>query len=494
MKRILSFLTAMLLVLCAVCCACAEVSYTSLPEKLFKKQLKTDNGLKGAFVISAEGEEDQIPPFIRAVRNAEFELRGIRSGEELHFYLYQTQESDDSMAALQELYLKNDAVYFRSDFLPGKVFSLPVIRDIPDAVFPGGEGGNPSLLPALIRYLLDWIQQNQNEETGILDQYKYDLEMWLSRFAPETAVRKQEDGYSTLQFSYHIPAEALKNSLYDLMEKAVKDENIHQTLAAWMTEEQLGTYLNEHLLGYYRQIIDAMQLENDAVLTRTITLGETVGIYLELPLDQRITGYRKLTVQSDDQLTDIALDNGSFVLRAILPNEWIDGKIEADKAEGWVMRYPATDSAGKDDCFACSLQLNRQTSQYTDEDNRSHETYEWKLLVEQDASRLPDTVDSTVFPTLESTEFRLNLHFFSKYEHSSPTTMEFEANVLRGSTHLTLSGKVKSAAPWVFMPFDISGAEPFFALSDEEKTNLDTQWLKEAEEKLSRTMMDPAAQ
>ncbi len=158
------------------------------------------------------------------------------------------------------------------------------------------------------------------------------------------------------------------------------------------------------------------------------------------------------------------------------------------------MRYPATDSAGKDDCFACSLQLNRQTSQYTDEDNRSHETYEWKLLVEQDASRLPDTVDSTVFPTLESTEFRLNLHFFSKYEHSSPTTMEFEANVLRGSTHLTLSGKVKSAAPWVFMPFDISGAEPYFALSDEEKTNLDTQWLKEAEEKLSRTMMDPAAQ
>ena len=66
---------------------CHAASYT-LQEKMYN-QLSIGSGLKGTFSIKAEGEKFRTP-FLDTVTDAEWSLRGIQSGSDLHYYVFQT--------------------------------------------------------------------------------------------------------------------------------------------------------------------------------------------------------------------------------------------------------------------------------------------------------------------------------------------------------------------------------------------------------------------
>ena len=58
-------------------------------------------------------------------------------------------------------------------------------------------------------------------------------------------------------------------------------------------------------------------------------------------------------------------------------------------------------------------------------------------------------------PDYDPAEISLDLHYSSKYAQNSATTLEINAEISRAESRLTVQGKMKTAAPWLFMPFEI---------------------------------------
>ena len=137
-KRVVSFIVLLIVLITGSCYA---AGYT-LPEKM-SNQLSIGSGLKGSFTVSAEGEKFGTP-FMKAVTDAEWAVRGIRSGDDLHYYVFQTNDREEQ-TALSELYRKDGVYYLRSDMVQGKILSFPVLSQILASVFPeSGENGSAS--------------------------------------------------------------------------------------------------------------------------------------------------------------------------------------------------------------------------------------------------------------------------------------------------------------------------------------------------------------
>ena len=130
MKKRLVLLLALVLVL--ITGSCVAATYT-LPEKMYN-QLAIGSGLKGTFTLTAEGEKYRTP-LMNAITDAEWTLRGIRSGEDLHYYLFQAGENEEQKA-LTEVYKKDGVYYLRSDMVQGKTLAFPVLSQVLDSLLP----------------------------------------------------------------------------------------------------------------------------------------------------------------------------------------------------------------------------------------------------------------------------------------------------------------------------------------------------------------------
>ena len=94
-------------------------TYT-LPEKM-QNQLAIGSGLKGSFTVKSEGELSRTP-FMNAVSDATYDLRGMASGHDMHYYLF--QDSNGTQTIVAELYRKDGKYYFRSDMVREKILCL----------------------------------------------------------------------------------------------------------------------------------------------------------------------------------------------------------------------------------------------------------------------------------------------------------------------------------------------------------------------------------
>ena len=92
-KRLVPFIALLFSVLITGFSVAA--SYT-LPEKMYN-QIAIGSGMKGSFQITKEGN-DFDSPLLNEITDAEFSVRGIFSGEDFHFYTFQTDESDAQFA------------------------------------------------------------------------------------------------------------------------------------------------------------------------------------------------------------------------------------------------------------------------------------------------------------------------------------------------------------------------------------------------------------
>ena len=128
-KRIACFI---ILIMMIMAYSCLAATYT-LPEKMYN-QLAIGSGLKGTFSITAEGEKFQTR-FLKAISDAEYSIRGLSSGKELHYYVFQGDEKEQQ-TAVSELYRKDGTYYFKSNMVEGKIIKLPLISQILESVFP----------------------------------------------------------------------------------------------------------------------------------------------------------------------------------------------------------------------------------------------------------------------------------------------------------------------------------------------------------------------
>ncbi len=454
-KRLFCLMTVLMLLMASV--GLAAPTYT-LPEKMYN-QLAIGSGLKGKFRMTAEGKLAQTP-FLDAVTDADFVLRGLISEGNLHCYVYQTDENE-YQSALSEVYRKDGVYYLRSDMVTGKILALPAVDSLVDTVFPA-TGENPTLSSALIALITGGGKDLEAKGKPVISRYTNLLEMWLADFTAQADVVRKEDGTSALDFTYVIPVEQIRKQLESLWMELSEDAEVSALLDGILTAEQKNLYLNSGLEAYYQAALQALDLQKDIRMTKRISaLGTVQRSGMELPLDRRTTGYDTFTMESRDGVTVYSVRNEEQTL--LLATR--DAEAQAEQTEEnagfqrtfWVAKIggEALEGTPLPGEFALRVDLSKTVNQYADGEERTHQTERWQVDVKWDESCLPEGTEIEKPKDTADLSAELELHYYSRYAQNSATTLEIHGALRQGDSAFGLEAQVKTAAPWLFMPFEI---------------------------------------
>ena len=452
-------------------------SYT-LPEKL-EKQITYGSGISGSFRITAEGSIAETP-FIKAVSDAEYSIRGLVSGTDFLCSIFQADQLEQQTAC-SELYREEKAYYLRSDMVQGKVLQLPDLTAFVETLFQK-KGENPS--PASFIAGLAGISETDGSNTmeSILSRYRYDLELWLSKYVTEGVFVKLEDGQSAFDSSYNIPIQDFKNLIIKLMGQFTSDPEVSEFLDTVMTPEQKAVYMNGNLLYFYEEALNALDLRQDVRINRrATTLGAVISTDLILPLDQQVTGYHTLSIHSQDQYITYMLQ-GDHAIFAISVPEKNDKTAETNTERSYWLTRINLDENNEKDNISVKLTIHKTTETHDDEESRSHQTDSYKIILCQDNTFVPEQVDPSVIPSFETIEANLTLHYSSKFAQNSSTKLEFDADFKQGNSIVSVQGSLKTvnSDSWVFKPFDISHPVQLGADKADVFTSYMTDWISNA--------------
>ena len=444
-KRIICIIAGIILLLGGTAGA---ASYT-LPEKM-QNQLAIGSGLKGSFTVTAEGELAETP-FLKAASDATYDLRGMASGHDLHYYLF--QENNGSQTLMAELYRKDGEYYLRSDMVPGKILKLTGFSIYLDSLF-AVKGENPTLSSALLNYFALPEDTKEKQWKTLFNRYQNELEMWLHDFTAQADVVKQENGSSAFDFSYVIPIQEMKNKLAELFAEFAADADLQAQLDTIMTPEQKEVYANGMLTWFYQEAVNALNIQSDIRLTKRVSaLGDMLNSKMVLPLDPELTGYDTLTIESSDGYTIYQLEGKEKALVIGLPDIDLLNEPEYEKSV-WVSSIDKTRVAENSN-YSVRADIKKTFSEYNDEEEKSHQEEHYAVTIRQDTSWLPEAFRDEELGEWHDMEAELDLHYHSKYSQNSATTLEIGFRYRQGDSSLGIEGRVKTAAPWLFMPFEI---------------------------------------
>ena len=274
-----------------------------------------------------------------------------------------------------------------------------------------------------------------------------------------------------------------------MMESFLTDEQIRALLDPLLTEEQKAVYLNENLLYYYREIVGALQVQDDLTLTRVsdTRTGASVSTRLRLPLDRRLFGYEALQIDqvsggsytcrlTDDQKILMIAWPENLSLEGSFGHEVLFGRYNAERKE--------TDPANLS--LRISLTGTVSLPAEADADGRLHENYDYVCRITQDPAVLGEEYPEENLGSFDPVLVQLNLHFSSKNAQQSPTTAEIQLDGSQGPKKLSLSGTFKTAAPWILTAIETNGDQSVTEASDEQRAAWWEAWLKNAAEKTER--------
>ena len=480
MKKILCALLCMMLVMISAE-SLAAVDYT-LQEKM-QKQLDSGSGLKGTLQLHGEGND----PFILSLQpfqDVELQFRGMRTGEQGHYYFYQAGD-DESQKGLTEIFDDGSSLFFRSDFLPGEVIRFPALAALADAMLPS-RGGNPSIASAAVRWIQTGKAQQEALLNPVLEILEKQLEVWLARYAEASEVKTTESGTSAVELSYSIPMDDFRQEIVSLMNILQNSAEGKALMDQIFSEEQKGLFENQNLGYYFLDALSALNNEYDINYTSTIsTLGVQLSSSLELPLDESSMGFKSLLIEDKNGLISYTLRNDEQVITLLMGRDYDWSQI--DSASAWVIMRPNPngEETEKGLYHAIRLELQHSSEKTTDEESRDHERTVWKLTAERDVSRLPEGEDEKKYPEEPPLSAELNLHYFSRYSQSSPTTLEYSLSIIREDFLISGNGQMKTSSPWVFSPFSTEGAREFTTFSANELTVKIAEFLAGASEQLT---------
>ena len=450
---------AMILTLSLICVStlAGAVSYT-LPEKL-SRQLQIGSGLKGSFVLNAEGN-GEIAAALAAFNRAEIQVRGMASDQDWHYYFYQTDEAENQWGRT-DLQKKDGAVYLKSELIDGeKILMFPAMNTALD-MLTQGDGKNPSFASAI--WNLARMSDKTREEVWmpLVNQLEDRIETWLTPYALDPVMHQNEAGQTVIDLSYVIPMEAMKKGILDGLELIVGNPELMALTDDLITEEQKEVYLNPYLRYFYEAALDQLTLPFDVSLNRTVsTMGNTLSSVIELPLDEEKTGFSALILATEGKTQKITLGRTDREVTVI----WPEGSLKEDgQFSLWVI-----DRRSEESSTVQRIDLTRKQESWEDEDTRSHEQYLYTIDIQNDFSVLTDDEQALNFSETPDRHGKATLHFYSKYAQSSPTTLEVSAEWQEENLGLTLTGKIKSASPWVYSPFEIMNPQNVLEMKTEE--------------------------
>ena len=467
------FISVVLLLIILTTGTCHAASYT-LPEKMYN-QLAIGSGLKGSFSVTAEGEKFSTP-FLNAVTDAEWSLRGIRSGEDLHYYVFQSNEQEEQ-SAFSELYRKDGVYYFRSDMVQGQILSFPVLSQFLETLFPvNGENGTTSSFISKIVTIPENVRKEKWDP--VLLRYQNELEMWLADFTVTADTVKMENGLSALDFTYEIPMDNLNSMIIKLFGEFASDPEVIALLDTVMTEDEKKIYVNGNLLYFYLEALQSLQIDRPLRMSKRVSaIGDLLRFRLELPLDERTTGYRSVDIETVNQLTVITLKKTGQIMVLAFPDT---EKLKQTSFEQsiWFARINADPEKEKEN-LSIRIDISKTDDVYEKEE-KTHDINHYDITISQDTAYLPEDTDLSLLPRFDQIDMSVDLNYSSKYAQNSATTLEINAEVHQSGSTMTVVGKMKTAAPWLFMPFDI--IDPIQVGTEKEKVlePYITDWISNA--------------
>ena len=481
MKRTISLMIAALLLFCGLAAQAAD--YT-LPEKM-KKQLEIGSGLKGSFSVTASGYGEEVP-LLDALHRTEFEVRGLLADGNLYYCIYQADDSENQNNKT-EIFSADGSYYAKSDLMGGRTYTISGLYQAADALSPlsGGEGA--AITSAAVKLAESATGLMAQEWEKALEPYRNNIELWINRFPVVTDYTTLADGRNCLEISYNIPYAAMTGFIQETLSAIFQDAVLLNLLDGVLTAEQRELYLNPNLAYYYAEVLKSIQTEEDVVIAKATDskTGKAVGSRLSLPLDAKATGFSLLTAEQEAGGDSTwTLSGETRMISLSLPAEMALDKDFDYEIKFMNLFYGA--EADTPESQALRIRISRKSNgpAVSAEDEKTHEDYSFRLSIEQDSSMVNENrpVKLADFDPIDA---ELNMHFSGKNAQQSPTTAEVELAYTRGDRTITLSGKFKSAAPWIVTFPETDGAVNLLAASSEEREGL----LKELADNAKKMLM-----
>ena len=481
MKKI--FCLIMILIVACSGLSVAENSNTLLVK--MRRQLQVGSGLTGSFVIHGNVDAERYP-LMNAILDTEFEIRSMRSGDNLHAYIYQPGDND-SMTSLNELFREDGTVYLRSDMLDAESYMLPGISHFVD-LFLHSEGDNPSVFTDLLKIILTGkTDSNETVNTALLEKQLGD---WINLFPSERTIQRREDITPRLTQVYSIPVESMFRTVSDLIRLIASTEGAMKVLRTYLSGEQISTYFNPDLDYYYEEAMRSLDLKGDIIYSRTVsTMGEVLMNSLTLPMSEAKTGYSKLVIRNDEKRMRFELSGseGICIVEAPVGFNPSDSEYDADLL---FIRIHGADSDKRNYSVRIRVIKEHKFSADPEDGTLNHETDHYDLSFIRDTDNLPEGIEEDLIPDFGETRADLELHFSSKEKPSSRTYLDFSFHARQDVFFLEAAGIMNSEVPWTFSPFDPGNTVDLADFTKEDFVKLRTDWIRKADEILIHTPGD----
>lgn len=442
--------------------AAKEDDYT-LPELFYQHFVVQDYPIRGSMALTASGTAawlDLLLPWTAS--NLHLRLLNLEDSDDFQYQIY-AEDANGNQKALTQLYRQDDALYLRTDLLPDTLLTLPIGGDLLGTLLGETEQGNDSFYSVVLGIVNQPDMLWESVWVPALESYLNDMEMWLADYAAEPTMAG-DTGDMTVQISYVIPADAVKQQAKEIWHQVLFDEDLLALLRPLMTQEQQNVYLNSSMSYFYDYCIDLLPMEGDLRLSRTLSArGETLGVSVALPLPENTWGFTNLTFRQDDNGLTLMLLNPERTLTLTAQQQ------DDAENETWTGMFTSVPAVGQDEkMVTANYQFARKHTTSMDSDGTRHDDTSWTLTV---APAEEDTEDEQYFH-FEQVEAALTTAFIRENKDSAPVRLNVTASLHMAEADVGLKMALRTTNRWNALTLPTSGAENVLTLTTERALTL----------------------
>ena len=471
MKKTVAILLVILMTACALCAGAA--TYT-LPEKM-QKQQEAGSGLKGSFTLEAEGTSD-LMTLLAGLNGREIQIRSIAERESGNSMttLY-VDAGENVQQGLVEIMSEDGALYFRTDYTGNTVYTLGNLKTFWD-LLTAEEGQNIQPWSMLKNMFSVPDEEWETQWAPVTERYLQLVENWMSTYAAAPATYTTEDGQSAFEMKFTMQPAEIRSGILQLITAVLDDEEAVKLLSGKMEPEVSAVYLNKDLLWYYREALDAMELNGPVTLSRCLTTkGEEISSEISLPLGTNPFGFDTATASVRDGKEEWIFSGKDLTVR------YIPGETKKDSEGslftcGLVITPAAEGESLKERYGAYQVTVEKKIAASDDETGKKHYTDDLSVTLEPDLTLVSE--NSETYAKCEPLSFTLNQHFSGKPAQNSATTLELTANYEYMGNKLNASGKIKTTSASEIVFFSSENAVSLLNMNETELQEILTTLMK----------------
>jgi hypothetical protein len=336
--------------------------------------------------------------------------------------------------------------------MPGFLgFVIPALLEPPSYI--SGDLG-----AALAAYLTNADQSALTEtpadELGkALAPYITKADLWIETYAQNPVIGRLDDGTTTVENHYVIPPAAIKAQLKQLLMDLLADEALLPKLQGLLPEDYASLLLNPSMRDYYFTAIDALPMEDNLTIDRTVNskTAETLALSLALPLYDKEAGPVTLsysrTAGTGQDLPDeniISMDTQDQRLR--LEYQSYQSMTDVTVYQGSILREPRGARANQGDSdgladapktFAAAFTLTHKKTDGVGENNTETLTHDYQLTLEPlltktnaaGAEQPLSEAEKAAYVVFPAFDLALSATFESGAPKNSPTSIDVKATL-----------------------------------------------------------------